>query len=546
MSFILGLTIAIALMTGRHALTWIVVMMIGGISIYMLLQKQYWRQRGVIIQRILGMLCGLVAVIIYDARILGWQWMTESYPWRDLSITQNKEAIFVIADRERADRYLIAAITGSKQWQQFLQIAQDIPIGSVVSIPPDSYARQRRYRPRLCLSLQCPSESPDDKAIVIQNDQDNNTADPRGRHIFHYDKWLWMRSIEKVSYPAMISIQDDISHITRLDRVRQKFLQTIQQYYGQDVIAWLVAGMTIGDTSMMSKERQQQFINSSLIHIVAVSGGNIAIVLMILWLLLRRMPFYLRQAILIGGVVMYAVFVGDDSSIIRATTMAVLTLLAISSGRLVSIWRLLAYARTGMLLRNPYLLMHDLGFVLSFCAVAGILWAEDTMKIMKKEKTATVHTNTKKRIADRLHRVWSIILVTSIVPSIGAAIGVTPILLWSTGTINLVGVVANIVIAAMIPPLTIGWLIVGALGSIWWLSRPIALIALLVKWCVIILLWISTITTQYGIYITRSWPGQILILWIGIALWWWYGWESSKSKKKAKEGERVKREKEEE
>ncbi len=546
MSFILGLTIAIALMTGRHALTWIVVMMIGGISIYMLLQKQYWRQRGVIIQRILGMLCGLVAVIIYDARILGWQWMTESYPWRDLSITQNKEAIFVIADRERADRYLIAAITGSKQWQQFLQIAQDIPIGSVVSIPPDSYARQRRYRPRLCLSLQCPSESPDDKAIVIQNDQDNNTADPRGRHIFHYDKWLWMRSIEKVSYPAMISIQDDISHITRLDRVRQKFLQTIQQYYGQDVIAWLVAGMTIGDTSMMSKEWQQQFINSSLIHIVAVSGGNIAIVLMILWLLLRRMPFYLRQAILIGGVVMYAVFVGDDSSIIRATTMAVLTLLAISSGRLVSIWRLLAYARTGMLLRNPYLLMHDLGFVLSFCAVAGILWAEDTMKIMKKEKTATVHTNTKKRIADRLHRVWSIILVTSIVPSIGAAIGVTPILLWSTGTINLVGVVANIVIAAMIPPLTIGWLIVGALGSIWWLSRPIALIALLVKWCVIILLWISTITTQYGIYITRSWPGQILILWIGIALWWWYGWESSKSKKKAKEGERVKREKEEE
>lgn len=106
-----------------------------------------------------------------------------------------------------------------------------------MSIPPDSYARQRRYRPRLCLSLQCPSESPDDKAIVIQNNEDNPTADPRGRHIFHYDKWLWMRGIEKVSYPAMISIQDDISYSTRLDRVRQKFLQTIQQYYGQDVIA---------------------------------------------------------------------------------------------------------------------------------------------------------------------------------------------------------------------------------------------------------------------------------------------------------------------
>lgn len=214
--------------------------------------------------------------------------------------------------------------------------------------------------------------------------------------------------------------------------------------------------MTIGDTSMMSKERQQQFINSSLIHIVAVSGGNIAIVLMILGLLIWRVPFYVRQGLLIAGVVMYAVFVGDDSSILRATTMAVLTLLAISGGRLVSIWRLLVYAWTGMLLWNPYLLMHDLGFVLSFCAVAGILWAEDTMKILKKDTTVSVGKNTKKRVTDWLHKAWSLILVTSIIPSIGAAIGVTPILLGSTGTINLTGVVANIVIAALIPPLTIG------------------------------------------------------------------------------------------
>lgn len=153
---------------------------------------------------------------------------------------------------------------------------------------------------------------------------------------------------------------------------------------------------------------------------------------------------------------MYAVFVGDDSSILRATTMAVLTLLAISSGRIVSIWRLLAYAWTGLLLRNPYLLMHDLGFVLSFCAVAGILWAEDTMKILKKEKTVSVDKGIKKRITDWLQKVWSLILVTSIVPSIGAAIGVTPILMGSTGTMNLMGVIANIIIAAMIPPLTIG------------------------------------------------------------------------------------------
>ncbi len=113
--------------------------------------------------------------------------------------------------------------------------------------------------------------------------------------------------------------------------------------------------------------------------------------------------------------------------------------------------------------------------------MAGILWAEDTMKIMKPEKTVTLDKNTKKKITDWLHKAWSVILVTSVVPSIGAAIGVTPILMGSTGTINLIGVVANIVIAAMIPPLTIGGLIVGALGNIWWLSWLISLVAILVK-----------------------------------------------------------------
>ncbi len=324
MSFIVGLTIAIALMTSRHAVTWVVVLWWGVIVGLRIGKRKLRWYRSLMIQRTIGIICGLIAVVIYDARILGWQWMSESYQWWYVIREKESDPSFIIVDRERANRYLIEKSPSnlsldkgksektedqwkySHNWRYFLQIEQEIPIGSVISIADGGYIRQRQYRPKLCFSLICDTWHISDTRRN-ETGETNPTADPRWRHIFDYDKWLRMRGIDAVYYPSFVGIQTDTSHIWRMDRVRQSFLSTIQKYYGRDVIAWLVAGMTIGDTSMMSKERQQQFINSSLIHIVAVSGGNIAIVLMIFGLCLWWMPFYVRQIVLIGGVIMYSI-----------------------------------------------------------------------------------------------------------------------------------------------------------------------------------------------------------------------------------------------
>lgn len=41
-------------------------------------------------------------------------------------------------------------------------------------------------------------------------------------------------------------------------------------------------GMTIGDKSLIDDARYDQYISSGLIHLIAVSGGNIAIVVLFL------------------------------------------------------------------------------------------------------------------------------------------------------------------------------------------------------------------------------------------------------------------------
>jgi len=81
------------------------------------------------------------------------------------------------------------------------------------------------------------------------------------------------------------------------------FLDRVREKYGTTVIAGLIGGMTIGDKSLFTPEWYQQFVDSGLVHLIAVSGGNIALVVLFLGLVLFRVPVYLRMIILMVAIV---------------------------------------------------------------------------------------------------------------------------------------------------------------------------------------------------------------------------------------------------
>lgn len=131
--------------------------------------------------------------------------------------------------------------------------------------------------------------------------------------------------------------------------------------------------MLIGDKSQLSKAEYQGFVESGIVHIIAVSGGNLVMIVIFLGAVLFFLPFYLRNAVILLGVVAFALLCGGDSSVVRALIMAVLSLLALFRGREIPIWRLLKLAFLLMLCYNPFFLSYDLGFLLSFGAVIGIV-----------------------------------------------------------------------------------------------------------------------------------------------------------------------------
>jgi competence protein ComEC len=147
----------------------------------------------------------------------------------------------------------------------------------------------------------------------------------------------------------------------------------VEKVYGQNQYAGLLLGLLIGDKSLIPTEAYHTFVNSGLVHIIAVSGGNIAMVVILLSFLLKWVPLYVRNGLIILMIIIYAMICGGDSSVVRAAIMGCLTLIALFWGREVSIRRAMKYAFIGILLFSPFSLVYDVGLVLSFSAIIGIV-----------------------------------------------------------------------------------------------------------------------------------------------------------------------------
>lgn len=210
--------------------------------------------------------------------------------------------------------------------------------------------------------------------------------------------------------------------------------------------------------------------------------------------LLFRVPYYVRLFLLVISVVVYATLCGRDSSVMRATLMGVLTIGALLAGRMSNSWRLLGIVLVVMLIRNPYYLLYDLGFVFSFSAVVGIMIFQSRLP---KYQGLKGH------------------LMDYLTPTLGATLGVLPMLLFFTGSFNLLSLIVNMIMPPLIPMIMIGGSLTLMILSICSRGR----ITIPIIRCIDFFYQLASWTTQYGIYLQLDNPlVKILIVVIGWTL----------------------------
>lgn len=193
-------------------------------------------------------------------------------------------------------------------------------------------------------------------------------------------------SFEGFNYPLFLAkegmfhivFRPDVAVVERrgsaFSKLRENLLSNIQGRLSPPESS-LLSAMLLGDSSQLSEEFAQKLSSTGTRHITAVSGMHVAILSGMLLAFLLGAGFQRRTSSLLALLFLaaFVVITGAPASAVRAGIMGSAMLVGGIVGRRNVSLRALVFAGAGMLLSNPLLLGHDIGFQLSFLAVLGIL-----------------------------------------------------------------------------------------------------------------------------------------------------------------------------
>jgi competence protein ComEC len=258
-----------------------------------------------------------------------------------------------------------------------------------------------------------------------------------------------------------------------LEEVRVALREATSRVGGDS--AALIPGMVIGDTSLQSSALSKQMLEAGLSHLTAVSGANFAIVSAFLFAIIG---FFIpnrkiQSSITIFALVTFVFLVRPTPSVLRAGVMAAVFLIAKLSGRRNAGVNSLAVAISLLLLINPFQAF-EAGFILSVLATSGLIFFAP-------------------KIAARVPGPKAVGELISIPTA--ATLFCAPYLMVISGGLNLGTVLLNILVAPVVPFVTI----FGFIATL--LILPVAPVARF-------LLEIANIGTSWIVYIA-SWSGSM-------------------------------------
>lgn len=254
---------------------------------------------------------------------------------------------------------------------------------------------------------------------------------------FNYPLYLAKNGIGAVfrAREAQIQKSGPASPARLLATFRRASLDRITQLWPGDVGA-LIAGILVGARGSFSEELNTTMRNTGLMHIVAVSGSNMTILINAILALTTALKMRWRVGLCILALTLFTLLVGPSGAVVRACLMGIIALLAKLYQRPSTAFLCLVYAATLMLLFSPLDLLYDIGFQLSFLAVLGLLWGGPLVEPLCRRLPAIIRDE----------------LATTL-----AAIAWTlPISIVYFGNVSLVAPLANLLIPPSIPLLMLG------------------------------------------------------------------------------------------
>lgn len=227
--------------------------------------------------------------------------------------------------------------------------------------------------------------------------------------------------------------------------------------------ASLLAGMLFGVRATMSYPFYLALRDTGVLHVIALSGMNIAILIDIFGKLLNR--YGRKFSAIFSGIIiiLFVFFVGPSPTIVRAGIMGSMSLFAIILGR--RYWSMLAlFIASGVMLFLRPEWIGEVSFQLSFLATLGVILAN---KVVERERSG------------RWSKQLIYALKENIAMTVSAQLFTLPVIVYHFERISLVSPIANLLTGWSIQPIMILGILTSVLGWIW---LPLGYIPAWITW----------------------------------------------------------------
>jgi competence protein ComEC len=199
---------------------------------------------------------------------------------------------------------------------------------------------------------------------------------PGGFDVGDFNRGKGLRGTVRVRSSELVSVMDSGESIFEwFRRVLRKRAESVLESAIHTDVRPVADAMLLGDRSLLPREMRTTFVESGTVHLLAISGLHIGILMVFLLAIGRALRLSSRHSILLALVVLFIYLQVADC---RPPMIRAFVIIAIwSVGRLVRrpafSANSLAIAAIVLLAMNPTSLF-DVGTQLSFMAVAVIVW----------------------------------------------------------------------------------------------------------------------------------------------------------------------------
>lgn len=288
---------------------------------------------------------------------------------------------------------------------------------------------------------------------------------PLNPNQFNYKSYLAKQGIHHQIFLEETQLlklpEKTISLIGLSENFRNKIQKSLLKYNFKNDEFAVINALLLGQRQDISKGLLTDYANAGAIHILAVSGLHVGVILLILSFLFKPLErlkngAYFKALCIVLLLWMFAFIAGLSASVVRAVTMFTFLAIGQSFKRKKVVEFSLISSMLFLLIVKPMFLF-DVGFQLSYLAVFGIIWVQPKLESIYKPRF----------FLDR--KIWQLFTV-----SIAAQVGILPLSIYYFQQFPGLFVLSNLVIIPFLGAILIGGIVTIVLSLLNFLPQFLA------------------------------------------------------------------------